>query len=71
MSKRLRDTELCQREILMLIESLSAKVDNLAKSSSPDTGCPISRTEIPENLRGVLTTEYTDILECRNVSSTW
>ena len=31
-SKRLRDTELNQREILKLIESSSSKVDNLSKS---------------------------------------
>ena len=31
-SKRLRDTEHCQREILKLIENLSAKVDNLTNS---------------------------------------
>ena len=43
MPKRLRDTEFCQREILKLIENLTAKADNLANSSPPDTGCPNSR----------------------------
>ena len=33
-SKRLRDTELNQREILKLIESLSSKVDNLSSVNS-------------------------------------
>ena len=37
-SKRLRDTELNQREILKLIESLSSKVDNLSNVSS-ERGC--------------------------------
>ena len=33
-SKRLKDTELNQREILKLIENLSSKVDNLSSTSS-------------------------------------
>ena len=69
MPKRLRDTEFCQREILKLIENLTAKVDNLANSSPPDTGCPNSSTEIRENLLDVLTSEYTDLPEHRNVNS--
>ena len=43
-SKRLRDTELNQREILKLIESLSSKVDNLS-SGSIERGCLTTRTE--------------------------
>ena len=41
-SKRLRDTELNQREILKLIESLSSKVDNLSNVSS-ERGCLTDR----------------------------
>ena len=73
-SKRLRDTEHCQREreILKLIENMSAKVDNLTNSSSLESGCSSSTTETHENLRDVLTPEYIDICEPRNVSSnTW
>ena len=33
-SKRLKDTELNQREILKLIENLSSKVDNMSSTSS-------------------------------------
>ena len=43
-SKRLRDTELNQREILKLIESLSSKVDNLS-SVSTERGCLTTRIE--------------------------
>ena len=43
-SKRLRDTELNQREILKLIESLSCQVDNLSNVSS-EPGCLIDRVE--------------------------
>ena len=43
-SKRLRDTELNQREILKLIESLSSKVDNLSNVSS-ERGCLTDRVE--------------------------
>ena len=68
-SKRLRDTERCQREILKLIENLSAKVDNLTSSSSLDPGCSSSRTEIHENLQDLLNSEYADVSEQRNVSS--
>ena len=41
-SKRLKDTELNQREILKLIESLSSKVDNLSSASS-ERGCLTNR----------------------------
>ena len=43
-SKRLRDTELNQREILKLIESLSSKVDNVSNVSS-ERGCLTDRVE--------------------------
>ena len=43
-SKRLRDTELNQREILKLIESLSSKVDNLSSVNS-EQGYLTTRTE--------------------------
>ena len=43
-SKRLRDTELNQREILKLIENLSSKVVNLS-SGSIERGCLTTRTE--------------------------
>ena len=57
MSRRLRDTEHCQREILKLIENLSAKVGNFTNSSSLDPGCSSSRPETHENLQDVLTPE--------------
>ena len=41
-SKRLKDTELNQREILKLIENLSSKVDNLSSTSS-ERGCSTNR----------------------------
>ena len=41
-SKRLKDTELNQREILKLIENLSSKVDNLSSTSS-ERGCLTNR----------------------------
>ena len=41
-SKRLRDTELNQREVLKLTESLSSKVDNLSNVSS-ERGCLTDR----------------------------
>ena len=47
-SKRLRDTELNQREILKLIESLSSKVDKLS-SVSTARGCLTTRIEISGN----------------------
>ena len=46
-SKRLRDTELNQREILKLIESLSSKVDNLS-SGSIELLCYIPSRKINE-----------------------
>ena len=68
-SKRLRGTEHCQREILKLIENLSAKVDNLTNSASLDPGYSSSRAETHENLHDVLTSEYVDVSEQRNVNS--
>ena len=53
-SKRSRDTEHCQREKLKLIESLSAKADNLTNSASLDPSCSTSGTETHENLQDVL-----------------
>ena len=41
-SKRLKDTELNQREILKLIENLSSKVDNLSSTCS-ERGCLTNR----------------------------
>ena len=43
-SKRLGDTDLNQREILKLVESLSSKVDNLS-SVSTERGCLMTRIE--------------------------
>ena len=50
-SKRLRDTEHCHREIIELIENLSTKVDNLTNSSSLEPGCSGSETETHVNSR--------------------
>ena len=47
-SKRLRDAEFGQREILRLIEDLSFKVDNLSSTSS-EQGCSNVRIEQNEN----------------------
>ena len=47
-SKRLRDTEFCQREILRLIESLSSRVDNLSSVDS-EQDHPTTRTENNKN----------------------
>ena len=47
-SKRIRDTEFSQREILSLIENLSSKVDNLSSAAS-EQGCLTARTENNEN----------------------
>ena len=49
-SKRLRDAEFGQREMLRLIENLSSKVDNLS-STSPEQGCSAVRIEHNENAR--------------------
>ena len=69
MSKRLRETENCQKEILKLIENVSAEVDNLTNSSSLDPGCSSSGTETRENLQNTLIHEYVDITEHRNMRS--
>ena len=69
MSKRLRETEHCQKEILKLIENVSAEVDNLTNSSSLDPGCSSSGTETRENLQNTLIHEYVDITEHRNMNS--
>ena len=65
----MRDREHFQREILKLIENLSANVDSLTNFSSLDPGCSSSRTETHENLQDVLTSEYVDIPEQRNLNS--
>ena len=62
-SKRLRDTELNQREILKLIESLSSKVDNLSSVNS-EQGYLTTRTENSGN-----PTEELEVSSSRNESS--
>ena len=47
-SKRLKDTELNQREILKLIENLSSKVDSLSSVNS-EQGYSTTRTENSDN----------------------
>ena len=63
-SKRLRDTELNQREILKLIESLSSKVDNLSSVNS-EQGCLTTRIENSGNP----TDELEEVDEARSVNS--
>ena len=63
-SKRLRDTELNQREILKLIESLSSKIDNLSSVNS-EQGYLTTRTENSGNP----TEELEEVDLIRNVSS--
>ena len=63
-SKRLRDTELNQREILKLIESLSSKVDNLSSVNS-EQGYLTTRTENSGNP----TEELEEVGLSRNESS--
>ena len=63
-SKRLRDTELNQREILKLIESLSSKVDNLSSVNS-EQGYLTTRTENSGNP----TEELEEVSSSRNESS--
>ena len=63
-SKRLRDTELNQREILKLIESLSSKVDNLSSVNS-EQGYLTTRTENSGNP----TEELEEVSVSRNESS--
>ena len=63
-SKRLRDTELNQREILKLIESLSSKVDNLSTVNS-EQGYLTTRTENSGNP----TEELEEVSLSRNESS--
>ena len=63
-SKRLRDTELNQREILKLIESLSSKVDNLSSVNS-EQGYLTTRTENSGNP----TEELEEVNLSRNESS--
>ena len=49
-SKRLRDAEFGQREVLGLIENLSSKVDNLSRPSS-EQGCSAVRIEQNEDVQ--------------------
>ena len=48
-SKRLRDAEFGQREVLRLIENLSSKVDSLSSATS-EQACSTSRSENSENV---------------------
>ena len=60
-SKRLRDTELNQREILKLVGSLSSKVDNLSNVSS-ERGCLTDRVKNGGNSADEL--EEVDLARC-------
>ena len=60
-SERLRDTEHNQREILKLIENLTAKVDSLSNSTSSEPNYLNSRTKIDGNLQGISVFEHIDI----------
>ena len=64
-SKRLRDTEFSQREILRLIENLSSKVDNLSSVTS-EHGYLTTRTQ--NNVNSTEDLEEVDL--SRNVGST-
>ena len=64
-SKRLRDTELNQREILKLIESLSSKVDNLSNVSS-ERGCLTDRVVNSGNSTGEVEEVDFGRSECSN-----
>ena len=61
MSKCLRDTEHCQREILKLKENLSEKVDSLSNSTPLEPDYLSSRTEINGNLQDLSPTERIDV----------
>ena len=61
LSKRLRDIEHCQREILNLIENLSAKVDSLSNPTPLEPDCLSSKTEFNSNLQGVTIWERIEI----------
>ena len=63
-SKRLRDTDLNQREILKLIENLSSKVDNLFNTTC-EHGCFTARTENNENT----SVDLEEVGSGRNVNS--
>ena len=64
-SKRLRDTELNQREILKPIESLSSKVDNLSNVSS-ERGCLTDRVINSGNSAGEVEEVDFGRSECSN-----
>ena len=65
-SKRLKDTEHCQREIPKLIENLSAKVITLSNPRSLEPDCLTSRTVFIKNLQGVMISERVDFPGPRN-----
>ena len=69
-SKRLRDTELNQREILKLIESLSSKVDNLSNVSS-ERGCLTDRVVNSGNSADEVEEVDLGRSECSNRWSLW
>ena len=64
LSKRLRDTDVNQREILKLIENLSSKVDNLTNSNSGQNFSTLE-TEFGENPND----ELEEVERARNVNS--
>ena len=69
-SKRLRDTEHNQCEILKLIESLSSKVDNLSSVNS-EQGYLTTENRLPDRTEnsGNPTEELEEVDLIRNVSS--
>ena len=68
MSKRLRDTEHSQREILKLIENIPSKVDSLSNLSLEQV-CSGSRTDIQVGLSNVSVTDTEVSNITRNASS--
>ena len=68
-SKRLRDTEHFQREILKLIENLSAKVGSLSNSAPLEHNYFNSRDEISSNLQDVSTPGCSNVPGPGNVYS--
>ena len=68
MSKRLRDTEHSQREILKLIENMPSKVDSLSNLSLEQV-CSGSRTDIQVGLSNVSVTDTEVSNITRNASS--
>ena len=64
LSKRLRDAEFRQREILRLIDNLASKVDDLSNSTTEPSGSILHRDTEPEPIRNLGTSGNS-----RNVSS--